>query len=98
MQTYFVEVDQPNVLFAAYRPTRVIFDGAVWRRPDGALRSDVVLTEGAVYTVVSERPEVTDRVAARSRATWRRAVDGSTRRDRAPALPRGPRVDDRADP
>jgi transglutaminase-like putative cysteine protease len=59
VQTYFVEVDQPNVVFAAYRPTRVIFDGAVWRRPDGALRSDVVLTEGAVYTVVSERPEVT---------------------------------------
>jgi transglutaminase-like putative cysteine protease len=59
VQTYFVEIDQPNVLFAAYRPTRVIFDGAVWRRPDGALRSDVVLTEGAVYTVVSERPEVT---------------------------------------
>jgi transglutaminase-like putative cysteine protease len=59
VQTYFVEVDQPNVVFAAYRPTRVIFDGAVWRRPDGALRSDVVLTAGAVYTVVSERPEVT---------------------------------------
>ncbi|MGH9133357.1 MAG: transglutaminaseTgpA domain-containing protein, partial [Ilumatobacteraceae bacterium] len=59
VQTYFVEIDQPNVLFAAYRPTRVIFDGAVWRRPDGALRSDVVLTEGAVYTVVSERAEVT---------------------------------------
>ena len=59
VQTYFVEVDQPNVLFAAYRPTRVIFDGIVWRRPDGALRSDVVLTEGAVYTVVSERAEVT---------------------------------------
>ena len=53
VQTYYVEVDQPNVVFAAYRPTRVIFDGAVWRRPDGALRSDVVLTEGAVYTVVS---------------------------------------------
>ena len=59
VQTYFVEFDQPNVVFAAYRPTRVIFDGAVWRRPDGALRSDVVLTDGAVYTVVSERPEVT---------------------------------------
>jgi transglutaminase-like putative cysteine protease len=36
-----------------------MFDGAVWRRPDGALRSDLVLTEGAVYTVVSERAEVT---------------------------------------
>ncbi|MCU1360193.1 MAG: hypothetical protein JWN99_1482, partial [Ilumatobacteraceae bacterium] len=59
IQTYFVEVDQPNIVFAAYRPTQIIFDGAVWRRPDGSLRSDVVLTKGSVYTVVSERAETT---------------------------------------
>ena len=39
VQTYFVEVDQPNLIFAAYRPTNVIFDGSVWRRPDGTLRA-----------------------------------------------------------
>ena len=93
VQTYFVEVDQPNVLFAAYRPTRVIFDGAVWRRPDGALRSDVVLTEGAVYTVVSERAEVTARFAARA---GRRAVRPPVSR-RGRALPPGAGVDDRSD-
>ena len=54
VQTYFVEVDQPNIVFAAYRPMEVIFDGSVWRRPDGTLRADVVLTEGSVYTVVSD--------------------------------------------
>lgn len=59
VQTYVVEVDQPNIVFAAYRPVQVIFDGSVWRRPDGALRADVVVTAGSVYTVVSERPMVT---------------------------------------
>ena len=97
VQTYFVEVDQPNVLFAAYRPTRVIFDGAVWRRPDGALRSDVVLTEGAVYTVVSERPGGHGRRRCATRATWRRASRARAA-DQVAALHRGPGVDDRADP
>jgi transglutaminase-like putative cysteine protease len=59
IQTYFIEVDQPNIVFAAYRPTQVIFDGTIWQRADGALRSNVVLTEGAVYTVVSRRAEIT---------------------------------------
>ena len=59
IQTYFVEADLPNVLFAAHRPTTVIFDGTVWTRPDGALRSDVTLTDGSVYTVVSDRIRVT---------------------------------------
>jgi transglutaminase-like putative cysteine protease len=77
VQTYFVEVDQPNVLFAAYRPTRVIFDGTVWRRPDGALRADIVLTEGSVYTVVSERAEVTSE-------TLRQQGDVALRLDRRP--------------
>jgi transglutaminase-like putative cysteine protease len=55
VQTYFVETDLPNIVFAAYRADRVIFDGPVWTRPDGALRSDVTLTAGSVYTVLSER-------------------------------------------
>ncbi len=58
VQTYFVEQDLPNVVFAAQRPVQVIFDGSVWTRPDGALRSDVTLTAGSVYTVVSERIQV----------------------------------------
>jgi transglutaminase-like putative cysteine protease len=58
VQTYFVEQDLPNVVFAAQRPVQVIFDGSLWTRPDGALRSDVTLTAGSVYTVVSERPQV----------------------------------------
>ena len=59
VQTYYVETDLPNLVFAAQRPRRVIFDGSLWTRPDGALRSDVTLTAGSVYTVVSERAQVT---------------------------------------
>jgi transglutaminase-like putative cysteine protease len=58
VQTYFVEQDLPNIVFAAQRPVQVIFDGSLWTRPDGALRSDVTLTAGSVYTVVSERIQV----------------------------------------
>lgn len=59
VQTYFVETDLPNVVFAASRPSEVVFDGTLWTRPDGALRSDVTLAPGSVYTVVSERAQVT---------------------------------------
>jgi len=58
-QTYYVETDLPNVVFAAARPKQVIFDGGLWTRPDGSLRSDVTLTTGSVYTVISERFAVT---------------------------------------
>ena len=58
VQTYFIEQDHPNVVFAASRPVQVIFDGSLWTRPDSALRSDVTLTEGSVYTVISERVRV----------------------------------------
>ncbi len=65
VQTFYVEVDQPNILFAAYRPERVMFDGDLLVRSDGALRTDIVLTAGSVYTVVSERPLVTSAALAR---------------------------------
>ena len=58
VQTYFVEQDLPNIVFAAYRAEQVIFDGSLWTRPDGALRSDVTLAAGSVYTVISQRQQV----------------------------------------
>ena len=59
IQTYYLTIDHPNAVFAAYRPTRVLIESSVWLRPDGAIRSDRVLTDGAVYTVVSARARVT---------------------------------------
>ena len=60
VQTYYLEVDHPNVAYAAYRPTRVLIDSSLWARPDGALRPSVIMTKGAVYTVVSTRPLITE--------------------------------------
>ncbi|RLE17806.1 MAG: hypothetical protein DRJ50_13650, partial [Actinobacteria bacterium] len=65
VQTFFIEADLPNVVFAAYRPTQVVFDGTVWTRPDGALRSDVTLTDGSAYTVISQRLQVTPEILRR---------------------------------
>ena len=59
VQTFFVEADLPNVVFAATRAAEVIFDGTVTHRSDGALRADRTLNAGTVYSVVSERVEVT---------------------------------------
>ncbi len=58
VQTYYVEQDLPNVVFAAARPVQVVIDGSLWTRPDGALRSDVTLNAGSVYTVISSRAQV----------------------------------------
>jgi transglutaminase-like putative cysteine protease len=59
VQTYNVIADLPNVIFGAGRVETVIFDGSVTTRTDGALRADRTLTAGTVYSVVSQRVDVT---------------------------------------
>lgn len=59
VQTFHVEANLPNVIFAASRPEIVVFDGSVNTRPDGSLRADRTLDSGTIYTVVSERVQVT---------------------------------------
>ena len=59
VQTFYVEADKPNVIFAAYRPVQAIVDADVWTREDGAIRASTVLNAGSIYTVVSARPRVT---------------------------------------
>lgn len=59
IQTFYAQVDLPNIVFAANRPERVLLDAPMWARPDGALRADVVLPKGSAYTVVSQRSRPT---------------------------------------
>src|SRR5262249_12275137 len=59
VQTFYVEADMPNVIFAAYRPVQAIIDADVWTRDDGAIRASTVLGAGSIYTVVSARPHGT---------------------------------------
>ena len=59
VQTFYVESDLPNVVFAATRAETLVFDGSVTNRSDGALRADRTLEDGTVYSVVSRRVDVT---------------------------------------
>jgi len=59
-QTYYVEKPGPNMIFAATSPRELYFaDDRVYQLADGSLRAGVLLEKGTVYTVVSQRPQVT---------------------------------------
>ncbi len=59
MQTYYIERDVPNLVFAAQRPVQLYLDAGVWVRPNGALRADTTLSAGTIYTVESRRSAAT---------------------------------------
>ena len=65
VQTYYLEVDMPNLVFHANRPVQVIIDADAWTRNDGAIRASTVLPAGSIYTVVSARPNVDAGLLAR---------------------------------
>ncbi len=59
-QTFYIETQQPNVLFAAAIPEQVYFPSAGLEVDRyGSVRSPILLDEGMVYSVVSDVP-VTD--------------------------------------
>lgn len=67
VQTVFVEQPGPNLIFAAYAPSRVYFtDRTLFELDDGTVRTAVQLPAGAVYTVVSRRAPVTEDLLRRS--------------------------------
>ena len=59
IQTFYAQVDMPNIVFAATRAERVLLEAPLRARPDGALRAEAVLPAGSVYTVVSQRSDAT---------------------------------------
>lgn len=54
-QTFYVETEQPSVLFAAGQPDTIWYDGTVSLDELGGLRLPATLTEGVVYSIVSSR-------------------------------------------
>lgn len=54
-QTFYVEAEQPSVLFAAGQPDAIWYEGGVNIDELGGLRLPATLTEGVVYSVVSSR-------------------------------------------
>ena len=65
VQTYYLDVDMPNLIFHADRAVQVIVDADVWVRPDGALRATTILPKGSIYTVVSARAQVDEQLLRR---------------------------------
>lgn len=54
-QTFYVEAEQPSVLFAAGQPETIWHEGGVSIDALGGLRLPATLTEGTTYSVVSTR-------------------------------------------
>jgi transglutaminase-like putative cysteine protease len=54
-QTFYVEVEQPNAIFAASNPEQIFFDGGLQIDDNGALRTPATLTPGTVYSVISAK-------------------------------------------
>ncbi len=68
-QTFYVESNQPNVIFAGGQPDRLWHYDVVSVDEVGALRSDDTLTPGSVYSVVSTRGAATPRELRKLEAT-----------------------------
>lgn len=61
LQTFYVEQDQPNLVFSAYRPREVWFPTEQLDVDDQAgVRSRVLLEKGTVYSVMSSLPVATE--------------------------------------
>ncbi|MDP9067351.1 MAG: DUF3488 and transglutaminase-like domain-containing protein [Actinomycetota bacterium] len=58
-QTFYVETEQPSVLFAAGQPDAIWHDGAVTLDELGGIRLPATLTSDTVYSVVSTRGAAT---------------------------------------
>ncbi len=67
IQTFYVEADQPNVIFAAYRPFEVFVPtGTIGVDRYAGLRSPLPLETGMIYSVISRVPAPTAALLARS--------------------------------
>lgn len=59
IQTFYIEQDQPNLVFAAQFPSRVYFPAPGLRQDsNGSLRTPVSVGADTVYSVISRRPAV----------------------------------------
>ncbi len=58
-QTFYIEVEQASVIFAAGQPDRIWYDGTLTVDELGGLRTGGTLSPGSVYSVVSTRGAAT---------------------------------------
>jgi transglutaminase-like putative cysteine protease len=66
IQTFYVEAEQPNVIFAAYRPFEIFFPtGAIGVDRYAGMRSPLRLEQGMIYSVISRIPAPAEALLAR---------------------------------
>ncbi len=57
VQSFYIETDLPNIIFASWKPDQLYFPANQIKVDNfGSLRSPFQLTEGTVYSVISEQP------------------------------------------
>ncbi len=96
IQTMYLATPGPNLIFSAFRPTSVyIPQRALFQMTDGTIRTGVELEDGAIYTVVSHRPLVTES-RLRSAPDSRRAPSSILSRYATPTTSTPKRVADLA--
>jgi len=54
VQTFYMEGEEPNIIFAAYRPSLVYFPSDYIYQESSGLKSPFALSDGLVYSVVSD--------------------------------------------
>ncbi len=74
VQTFYIEAQEPNVVFGAYRPSEIYFPAGGLRvdRYD-SIRSPILLDPGMIYSVVSEVPLLSPGALRSLRPSWARA-------------------------
>src|SRR3989441_12292739 len=66
IQTFYVEAEQPNVIFAAYRPFEIFFPtGTIGVDRYAGMRSPLRLEQGMIYSVISRVPAPAEALLAR---------------------------------
>lgn len=60
VQTFYLESEQPNVVFAAYRPALLYYPSDYIYRDESGLKSPFTLSRGLVYSVVSHCIDYSD--------------------------------------
>lgn len=66
IQTFYLEAEQPNVIFASYRPDVLYYPADHVYQDESGLKSPFTLDSGLVYSVISSHI-VTDRLVASAR-------------------------------
>jgi len=67
IQTYYLETDQPSVIFASYRPDLLYYPSDFVYQDESGLKSPFPLDEGLVYSVVSRNIASESRISSSTR-------------------------------